>query len=392
MIQYISQPEGTPRLGDVLNEELVRRESGWSRLTAAVAFVKGSGVRYVQEALRNFVENGGSVRITVGIDHRGTSIEGLRLLLESVGTHGEVWVFHNEAASTFHPKIYLFENNEEAFFIVGSGNLTAGGLYTNYEAGLSLRLNAATRDGALLLERLHQVFTRWQDDSLGLARRLDEALLEELQKEGYIGPESTTADDMDEGAVVVITSPRKGLFGRVAVPSPPGSARRVLGRRRERRGRTRTTLVGVSFVMTLQRTDVGTGQTTPGASRRSPEIFIPLRARNALPSFWGWDSEFTEDTSHPGKFDRTGVRMRLGVQDVVINMMLWPDKHDFRLRSEPLRSAGNVGDIIRIEFADRTRGFNYLLEVIPHGTRRYDEQLALCTEPVPNSRKRYGYY
>ncbi len=31
------------------------------------------------------------------------------------------------------------------------------------------------------------------------------------------------------------------------------------------------------FVMTLQKTDVGRGQTTAGTSARSPEIFIPLQ-------------------------------------------------------------------------------------------------------------------
>ena len=49
------------------------------------------------------------------------------------------------------------------------------------------------------------------------------------------------------------------------------------------------------FAMTLQNTDVGKGQTTPGTSRRSPEIYIPLIARNFAPDFWGWPNKFIED-------------------------------------------------------------------------------------------------
>ena len=70
--------------------------------------------------------------------------------------------------------------------------------------------------------------------------------------------------------------------------------------------------------MTLQKTDVGTGQTTPGTSRRSPEIFIPLVARDAEPDFWGWDELFVDDPNKLGKKDRNNVKMRLGGEVISI--------------------------------------------------------------------------
>jgi len=143
--------------------------------------------------------------------------------------------------------------------------------------------------------------------------------------------------------------------------------------------------------MTLMRTDVGTGQTTPGTTRRSPEIFIPLRARNANTDFWGWPSEFAEDTARPGKFDRFGVKMRLGGETINVNMMTWPVKHDFRLRSETLRSAGEIDDIIRIEKSDGSYGFDYYVEIIPKGTVHHDHYLGFCTNRTPNSQRRWGY-
>lgn len=146
------------------------------------------------------------------------------------------------------------------------------------------------------------------------------------------------------------------------------------------------------FLMTLQRTDVGVGQLTAGASRRSPEIFIPLTARNANPDFWGWDYLFTPDPSKPGKMDRNDVRMRLGTSIIEVNMMTWPDKHDFRLRNEALRSAGEVGDILRIERTDDNRSYAYYVEVIPQGTTEYNYYLSLCTNRTPSSRRLWGYY
>ena len=44
-----------------------------------------------------------------------------------------------------------------------------------------------------------------------------------------------------------------------------------------------------------------------------------------------------------------------------MNMMEWlPTKHDLRLRSEALRSAGSVGDILRMERVERTNDYEYI--------------------------------
>jgi len=46
------------------------------------------------------------------------------------------------------------------------------------------------------------------------------------------------------------------------------------------------------FVITLQNTDVGFGQKTPGAQRRSAELFIPKIGVHSNPDFWGWPKLF----------------------------------------------------------------------------------------------------
>ena len=144
--------------------------------------------------------------------------------------------------------------------------------------------------------------------------------------------------------------------------------------------------------MTLHKTDVGVGQATTGTARRSPEIFVPLAARDAQPGFWDWPAAFEPDPEKPGKRDRRGVRFRLGGEIVAVNMMTWPDRHDFRLRSGALRRAGRVGDILRMERADPASGYDYEVEVIRQGTEEHPIWLTQCRESVRNSQKRYGYY
>ena len=105
MLTFSRQPEGDRRLGDFLRRNLATAK--WTEFRAAVAFVKRSGMQHIRAALFE-ISKRGTVRIAVGVDLKGTSIEGLTELLEAVGKTGEVWVFHNENWSTFHPKIYIF--------------------------------------------------------------------------------------------------------------------------------------------------------------------------------------------------------------------------------------------------------------------------------------------
>ena len=84
--------------------------------------------------------------------------------------------------------------------------------------------------------------------------------------------------------------------------------------------------------------------------------------------------------------------MRFLGKTIPVTMMQWPPKRDFRLRSEALRSAGAIGDILRVEKVDPTAGHEYEVEVVRQGTGEHSACLALCRHSVRNSGKRYGYY
>jgi HKD family nuclease len=62
--------------------------------------------------------------VIVGIDIQNTTREGLQALLD-LEQYGRcaTFVYHNEAGGIFHPKLYLFRNEEEARLIVGSNNI-----------------------------------------------------------------------------------------------------------------------------------------------------------------------------------------------------------------------------------------------------------------------------
>ncbi|MHA6325985.1 hypothetical protein [Roseivivax sp. CAU 1753] len=120
------------------------------------------------------------------LDDDGVGIGGVKALLK-LEEHGasETFVYHNEAGSVFHPKVYLFRNVEEARLIVGSNNMTASGLYSNVEAGL--QLDTALTDE--VIESALDAMASWRDTTSGFALKLDETLLSKLLDNGYIKEE-----------------------------------------------------------------------------------------------------------------------------------------------------------------------------------------------------------
>jgi len=311
----------------------------------------------------------------------------------------------------FHPKTYHVRRQDgtEAAF-VGSANLTAAGLALNVEAGIAL--DTREGDDPHQLSQIAAAIDAWFNEKRnGLIVVTGIETLNELADRGVlaIAPPPKPAES-DRGASSGSPRPRlEPIFSlpsvkQISAATGAASAAEVPDLPEEALQEDSEDIVVEiappapaqagkyqAFLMTLQKTDVGVGQVTKGTSRRSPEIFIPLAARDTDPDFWGWPNQFTKDATKPGKMDRPGVKMRIGTTIIDVNMMTWPDKSDFRLRSEHLRSAGSIGDILYMERSDGKGGFTYYVEVIPQSSARHAQYLAHCINPTKNSKKMWGY-
>lgn len=171
---------GDRALGDILSDEI--RADNYVRyksISILVAYAKHSGVARLAPALEGFVAAGGTLSAAVGLDQGQTTIEALELL-QQIGA--AVSVFYDEDGNrTYHPKVYLFEGGaKHAWLAVGSSNLTAGGLYLNYEASTILTGKSA-RDAAANAQ-LRSVF----DGTSKHAKALDPTLFQSLIDNGYI--------------------------------------------------------------------------------------------------------------------------------------------------------------------------------------------------------------
>lgn len=388
--------DGKP-LGTLLNEELCN--GSWTQFNAAVAFVKRSGVKHLAESMKSF-DKRGVAKLVIGLDLFGTSIEGVETLGSSI-SNGEVWVYHNELTSTFHPKLYVFSNETHALAIVGSGNLTEGGLYTNEEISFQVELDLSISSDLKCYKNLMVVFDSWGINAGECSMLLTDDSLVTLIEHGYLVPEKFVSDkarvSVSRSSTKSDKVDSKSLFGKKVVSRPKDK----LSNRKIRKAPVKEIISdthwkinpsesSVSYLMTLQQTDAGSGQTTPGKSKRSPEIFIPLAAKKANEAFWGWPDEFTEDPVKTNKLDRKEVPFLLEGKRITVNMMTWPDKSDFRLRSSVLRDSGNVGDIIKIT-QSTVEGVSYDVEFITPLDEDFEAYSDLCDQEVRNSNKKWGY-
>ncbi|HEV8700956.1 MAG TPA: phospholipase D family protein [Candidatus Polarisedimenticolia bacterium] len=242
--------------------ELIRHvDPFWDKIDIAVAWVRASGMAYLTEPLANFLRQGGEASFIVGIDLRNTTREGLEALLalEQYG-RSETFVYHNEAGSIFHPKLYLFRNEEEARLIVGSNNLTEYGLYVNVEAGLQVDMGVDEPVVAQTLDAL----SSWKDTAGRLAARLDQEFLARLRREGYVPDEAVVRAQIQrerergpgrEGPPL-FGSRRFGAPARAAVEAGRAVAARERARRPARPAAEITVPSGTVLLMRLRKAHV----------------------------------------------------------------------------------------------------------------------------------------
>jgi HKD family nuclease len=127
-------------LSDVLKNEL--RES--THVKIAVAFLRRTGIDEIYTPLDYALNvNKAQVEIIAGLDFKTTDAQALLALkdIESKQKNFKFYCFgdkrdnHNDLV--FHPKIYLFHTelsrNTKYTSIIGSSNLTGGGLTSNFE-------------------------------------------------------------------------------------------------------------------------------------------------------------------------------------------------------------------------------------------------------------------
>jgi hypothetical protein len=414
-MQFIAQPFAEVRLGEFLLAHLA--DPQWTVFRAAIAFVKRSGTQFIREPLGNF-SGRAQARISVGIDLYGTSREGLSDLLEAMpGEH--VFVYRNNGPYTFHPKVYLFKSGERADVLVGSGNLTGGGLFTNYEASLAASLNLAVAEDAAFLRIVEATLDVWSQPQQGICYVLTPDFLDQLVGTGLVRSEAQIAqmrraaaaqeprlasDTAGTPVLGIPAAPTPAFFTTFAVPPPPAipSAMSVPQivipepEEEEAEGMAAAAAEAVaetpSLVISILARDLP-------MVNSSPEVSITKHIRDKQPTFWGWPSQF-EGPDNRGQYRRPNIRIRYGGHICDAYLQQYPDQKpdgtkasaDFRLGAiAPIVADLRQEDDLILLSRSTEPNVEYLARVVRVGDGEH-EALMNGLEVYSRSRSANGTY
>ena len=215
-------------LCEVLEQALA--DEKLNEFTAVVAWAKQSGLQRIRPLLSAFRARGGFARIVLGVDQGGASVEGLRA---AITDFNEALVLHDSAGVTFHPKLYMISGKESSIVVLGSSNLTRGGLFANYEAGVRLDLDLAQDDDRKVHETVTQYTQRLREDDTSLT--LTEELIQKLlaDQRFNIGPEkkppASTGNPGSPGGLAAPFEPSQHPKKQDPAPAPTAAPPQPVG-------------------------------------------------------------------------------------------------------------------------------------------------------------------
>ncbi len=393
-------PQGSPQtLGKRLVTEIL--SGPYKDLKVLVAFASSSGTSRLYGPLRDFVAAGGQVEIHVGIANDFTSMQAVEHLL-AAGTR--VFAFDTGDTVTFHPKVYLLQGNGLAWASVGSSNLTAEGLYRNFEANTIIELDPSKEADADYLEELLSWFTALRGYP-GNCFELKKADLPALVTTGLLiderlkqRPQRLVPRRDGRGRVKRRTPPIKVPSAPPPHPELAGSRSRIA----RRSGVAKPTIFlapaasqAQHFAMTLSAFDCSHRTGVPG----TPEVALPEDIVGFFPRV------SRQGRMYPDAYFDTILNKPNGPAEVV-NVRIWrrppgagTGHADWRLnvghKIVDLTAAAG-GDILFFERLPAGSQPPYEVWVVGAGTPQHGALLARCTKQVQAAgtagTKRYGLF
>ena len=166
------------------------------RIILSVGFMNEGGVVALEAALSPVAQH---TTIITGIRNGITSAQGLRKCLELGCTTYVVDTGSHDVL--FHPKVYVSRNISEARLMVGSANLTVGGLNSNIEASLFMEMDLAEAKNASLIEdieaKIDGMIAEYPEH---IFQVVDNAMIESLLVSGRVVDERTRPANTASGS------------------------------------------------------------------------------------------------------------------------------------------------------------------------------------------------
>jgi len=382
------------RVGDVLNSKL--RQTNYDRFRFVVAYLRVSGLGRILESMNALVERGGSISGAVGIDQKLTSIEALETLGQISSTST---IFYTKSGFTFHPKLYLLSGRNEATAIIGSSNLTCGGLFQNVELSALIDFDLLANGDLMLYNKFNAFANELLDTANPNVQPLNERTLEILKFSNLIRAEASIQDfgprvsnrvshltpretpiDTLFPAMRIPVAPPSHTFTNITTPiSPPSIPRPVT-----------TAIQPRTFIMQMSSFDTS----HRGKAVGTPEALIPLAAQTFFPPLG------MHGRTYPDAYFNVVLNTPTGPETRQYRVWYYGTRHvgtkinEYRLRLDHRTTelAGGSGDLIVISKLPDGSDPAYEVTVLKSNDSSFDDFLSHCTQVAGARAKRYGLF
>jgi len=358
---------GLQPLGDYF-EGILNRFKPRGFVKIAIAYAQASGWVVLERMLRKILQKKNVVVDCIfGIDDQGTSEKVVKSAVKLLGIP-HVFLFHNPVDETFHLKFFLIKPNlNEGIVIIGSSNMTEGGLLANFELNIVIELDLSQTVDCDYFSNFENLFE--QIRTLPSSLPATDDLVRKLSK---IKAFSGTIQYRGKRSILKIRKTIRSIFPHT-----------IQKRLRKPTRPTKVIKQARSFLMTLAYNDVS-------GKRIEPYILIPLVARDRFQNFWGWPNLFIQGTKYMERRFQVKVRV-LGTTHKELNRRLYfvPERSEFRLTSETIyRQLGNsyIGSIVRINWE---KSGDCQISIITPKDPSYASFIKKC-QPLYQG-KRWGY-
>lgn len=196
----------------------------YNSFNAFIAFVSTGGLKNLIDQLLAFKEDGGEIKLYLGVDLNATSKEALEQLLEN---EIESYVVYSPNNIIYHPKIYAFEGDETKRAIIGSSNLTESGLFQNIEASVCVDFDSDDENGNQFLSDIYDHFNAVINQEHPSCQRLTAEVLEILVESKVVLPEAVNRAKSNKinkefgQKEAKVNARLHELFGKVKTKRPP---------------------------------------------------------------------------------------------------------------------------------------------------------------------------
>jgi len=124
-------------LSSILSQAIIQSKD----IKIAVAFLSMRGINLIYNSIDSAMRKGASLEFLAGLDMQATEPAALRFLHNLSKNNNKLSLYcyaSLEPSSIYHPKIYLLKNSDgtKVISVIGSSNLTEGGLKKNIEVNL----------------------------------------------------------------------------------------------------------------------------------------------------------------------------------------------------------------------------------------------------------------